>query len=353
MRKNIYSSYSSNRLAPFRTATIISSENGGKSVKKSPLGSQSVAHIATMEASYHTLKSLLYDTEIDVVPCRKQDDTIIFDFIKGQTAEKYLLTVLKEQGLPALLTAINKLFSHLSHPNITTSFVKTAEFEQVFGNVPLESDCEAYRFSNVDLNFDNLIFQCADQARLTIIDYEWCFNFPVPTRYVFYRAVWSFQQKSPLQAFELFPDLGFSEDECATFSKMDANFNRYVFGSSTFERSVPGHYFLKNSNTLKEIKQLSELSQARGEELIKQAASFNTQMENALKEIKQLSEVSQAREQALVRQEQEISARGTWIEKLDKDITELNDTIVAQAQTIEAQKSELEQLKQKKGLFGR
>ncbi len=259
MKKLIFSATSDHRLPPFKTATLIWQENGIKTVEKRPYNGQAIAHVNAMEASYKALQTQFTNTAFDILPYRKENNGLFFAFVQGDSLEAYLSTVLHTQGTNALIAEIKELFSKLNSLNKPKPFIKTVDFMQVFGDVSIPDHWNAYDFNNIDLNFDNLILHAKN--RYTIIDYEWCFNFPIPLRYILCRALWAFQEKYQLQALNLFSALGFSEDEVHLFVEMDCNFNCYVFGSASFDMCIPGPAFLKREwpveDSLEELKHMS------------------------------------------------------------------------------------------------
>ena len=65
------------------------------------------------------------------------------------------------------------------------------EFSSVFdpkGKYPYTTPERYLIFSNLDLNFDNIFFDESSKS-YTVIDSEWCFDFPVPTNYIKFRAL--------------------------------------------------------------------------------------------------------------------------------------------------------------------
>ena len=57
---------------------------------------------------------------------------------------------------------------------------------------------------NIDMSFDNIITDQTDN-KYKIIDYEWVFPFPIPVKFVIYRAVVCFLYKK-WQCYERYHD---------------------------------------------------------------------------------------------------------------------------------------------------
>lgn len=60
--------------------------------------------------------------------------------------------------------------------------MKTPEFVRVFGNVNLRSDLKCTEISNIDFVPANIILS---ENKVSVIDYEWTFAFPVPSQFWF------------------------------------------------------------------------------------------------------------------------------------------------------------------------
>lgn len=71
------------------------------------------------------------------------------------------------------------------------TFMPDAQFVQVFGEVSFPVEMECGKEMNIDMSFDNIIKDQTD-SKYKIIDYEWVFSFPIPVKFVIYRAVSAF-----------------------------------------------------------------------------------------------------------------------------------------------------------------
>ncbi len=72
-------------------------------------------------------------------------------------------------------------------------FDRTPEFAEVFGEEKLPEGMPCAAVSDVDMIFSNIFVEsgkAAADSAWTVIDYEWTFPFPVPKKYLIYRAVY-------------------------------------------------------------------------------------------------------------------------------------------------------------------
>ena len=74
-------------------------------------------------------------------------------------------------------------------------FVPEAQFVQVFGEVSFPDEMECGKEMNIDMSFDN-IMKDQTNSDYKIIDYEWVLPFPIPIKFVIYRAVSAFYTRN-------------------------------------------------------------------------------------------------------------------------------------------------------------
>ncbi|HEU5005119.1 MAG TPA: hypothetical protein VFT49_03490 [Candidatus Saccharimonadales bacterium] len=175
----------------FATQTIIKRTGGKLVAQKQPLNNASCAHIAKLAETYNRLAD---------VKNLKKTATIVETFIvgisahssyvKGSNPERLLVEALKAGDHKAVLdlfakieTIISSLPSTTANPAINKNYVK------VFGPT-YDSNQKCASLGLVDLNFDNFIIDASGSWNL--FDYEWCFDFPVPTDLLMGRVLfWS------------------------------------------------------------------------------------------------------------------------------------------------------------------
>lgn len=108
-------------------------------------------------------------------------------------------------------------------------FQKTPEFVRVFGDADLPDGLTAMPFSNVDWIFENVVE--GKDGGITLIDYEWCFDFPVPLEFVLYRALYFTFEKFGMLDFlsgRLCPLLGISTESIPLLWELERKFCCYV-----------------------------------------------------------------------------------------------------------------------------
>ena len=117
-------------------------------------------------------------------------------------------------------------------------FDRTPEFAEVFGEGKLPEGIPCATVSDVDMIFSNIFVEsgkaAADSAWI-VIDYEWTFPFPVPKKYLIYRAVYyAYYQIFKAEGKSLadwLKSAGLTEEETECFARMEEHFQEYFFAN--------------------------------------------------------------------------------------------------------------------------
>ncbi|EKN62794.1 hypothetical protein P9E76_11960 [Schinkia azotoformans] len=216
--------YSINRKKCFQIKTTIFEDNGMRFVRKDPFTEESKSHIHQIEKNFHLLK----DSNLVHVPPQLDGNKLIFQYVDGELLETRLYNILKKGSANEFIKAVQSYRSILLNEN-TIDFYETKQFTDIFGDGKRFNGMPAFKVSNIDLNFDNLILS---NGKIIVIDYEWVFEFPIPVDYVIYRALNVLFAKyenlckgtiAKKTYFELF-----DSEKIDDFSELEKNFSYYV-----------------------------------------------------------------------------------------------------------------------------
>lgn len=124
-------------------------------------------------------------------------------------------------------------------------FDRTPEFAEVFGEGKLPEGIPCAAVSDVDMIFSNIFVEsgkaAADSAWI-VIDYEWTFPFPVPKKYLIYRAVYyAYYQIFKAEGKSLadwLKSAGLTEEETECFARMEVHFQEYLRAGAFPVRSM-------------------------------------------------------------------------------------------------------------------
>lgn len=261
MENIIYTKYSYNRDPKFQCKTkILKNKNGEYYVDKSSYTKLANQHIANIYNNYQKLKEIYRENEnLRVANCELlSDETVRFEYVEEKSLEAILDDYLSKRNYSSIIEEIKKYFEILKNSHNKCKFNLTNEFKEVFGTISLSSDLEAFSFSNIDVIFSNVKVKGESYC---FIDYEWCFDFPVPVDYIIFRCIyWFINSQCRIEQFQdinLYKLFGFSEKEVEVYLAMEDAYQAYVKGTYSPEweikKELPTDTFL-----LEDIKNLKE-----------------------------------------------------------------------------------------------
>ena len=112
----------------------------------------------------------------------------------------------------------------------TEEFQMTADFRDIFGEPDLPAGLPAAKNADIDLIFQNILEQ---DGLWHVIDYEWTFPFPIPIKYILYRAIFFYAHQNEFRKSRLFNEdtfvrFGISPRERECFDQMEASFQAAI-----------------------------------------------------------------------------------------------------------------------------
>ena len=259
--KKIYSKITKERQKEFQIETYIAVQDGKQYVAKRALHAEAYPHVRAMAEYYQRCQEAG-----NVCPSAMQgNDTIVFDYLEGKSLCRELLDALRgknrEQFFALLGNYTEFVANTVDAEQVTFAGGENSdwkpEFEKVFGQSELSGEYMCGRNLNIDLTFDNIIKTEADE-NYRMIDYEWLFPFPVPLKFVYYRAAYAFyvrygsRMKELLTQQELLDYFALSEEEIRVFEHMNVSFNAYVYGGENGYNQITKAY----RHTIYDVKKL-------------------------------------------------------------------------------------------------
>lgn len=240
--------YSVNRKKEYQIKTLIYEDEGVKLVKKEPYSEYSIEHIKNIYKNY----SLLNSSPQSIIKPTISNNVIIFPFVEGESFATVLVKEIKKNNINGF---ISKLiwYKNLLLTEETTSFKMTQEFEEVFNNFPQLIGAKSFKISNIDLNFENLLID--EKGKVTIIDYEWVFNFPIPVEFVLYRSLFLFFNtyshylKNFVSLETIYKLLEIKDENLSVYEEMQNYFHIYVNGGWSKQKKN----YLKNITTMNQV----------------------------------------------------------------------------------------------------
>ena len=237
----IYSKYALSRDSRFALRTVIEEDEGGKrSVIKRPCSEGGKEQLFFIKNAYGLLSDRCASAELSVNLLEAKEDELFLEYVSGKTFSSELSEILKKSS-----GNVARLFEALfEYKELIESIYKDAEpfkkeegFFEFFGECVPDSSQMSVRGLDIDLIFENLIR--GSDKKWTVIDYEWTFDFPVPLKYLYYRASLFFTlerqdswKESGLLK-KLFSFFEISRKEEKLFAAMESAFQKVIAGNES------------------------------------------------------------------------------------------------------------------------
>ncbi|MCR5420498.1 MAG: class I SAM-dependent methyltransferase [Lachnospiraceae bacterium] len=251
----VYAKYSSERAAEYRIATIILADKAGthKKVYKRPLNQKANAHIDSIYVNYLALKKSLDGTGFKPNECNRLNDEDVYvamaeegvtalrgiglEYIDGITFEAYL-DELEEKGEYERMLLLMKQYESMIYSVSNRKFENTEEFKKVFGE-EIEENYMSPEVSDLDVIFTNIVFDKnkKENGEWNLIDYEWTFGFPIPSKFIIYRSLFYYLETHKDSQFfryikkrglDFYAEFKISSAEKELFKRLEKSFQLYI-----------------------------------------------------------------------------------------------------------------------------
>lgn len=229
----LYVKYSVERDTKFRIRTeIIKDPQGKLTVRKVPVGEDAKAHVEGLQKIEKALKSRYEEAGIAVNTCHWNDNFAEFEFLSGDSLEQQLDALLAQKKITEWIALVSKYQGCLQQVSQEKPFYVTEDFQKIFGEVVFPRPLMAGEICNIDWIFSNILIK--DQ-QWQIIDYEWTYFFPIPTKYIFWRALGQYLESPQrtvnfgMDFYELFD---ITKEEKEIFETMEHRLQKYLLGTT-------------------------------------------------------------------------------------------------------------------------
>ncbi|MBD5544051.1 MAG: hypothetical protein HDR01_07420 [Lachnospiraceae bacterium] len=252
----LYCRYSVERGADKRIRTsILKDRNGKRIVQKAAFEDASNEHIRKLISWQEKLTSHLEGESFlgsTVVVNRILEsgqkngkEQVSFSFIQGESLENYLDAYLKKGEFESCKETLLGFCRMIKQLKGQQPFQLTEAFTNVFGLDSMELKQEeammALPVTDIDMVCQNVLLG----EQVTLIDYEWTFDFPIPVDYLIYRVLFCYlEQKSRRKmegfdnSFDFYEELGISKERKKLFEQMETHFQKYAQGDCKLLRDM-------------------------------------------------------------------------------------------------------------------
>ncbi|MCR4806964.1 MAG: class I SAM-dependent methyltransferase [Lachnospiraceae bacterium] len=251
----IYAKYASQRRMDLRTVTVISeNKSGDREVYKRALSPKANSHIDGIYVSYLALEKEYENTGAKANVCTRKEDgsltgidddflnetrAVNLEYLKGITFEDYLDDLEKKGEYEKMLLML-KLHEKLIKSVSREKFENSEGFVSVFGE-EINGDYSSGKVTDLDMIFSNIVFdeEKKENGAWNILDYEWTFNFPIPDKFVIYRALFYYlkgRAHSPFlkylrkRGLDLYAEFSITMAEKEIFKRLEEHFQLNIIG---------------------------------------------------------------------------------------------------------------------------
>lgn len=229
----------------FQTRTILKNLDKKRVIIKEYLHKVSRKYdiLLSMEKWFEILQKEYGNVFYLPLQINEEGTAIEYDFIDGISLEEELGQYVYDidKLIKQFKTIIKKYYKYASEEEI--DFEVTDEYKEIFGNNFITTKEKSLKVTNIDMILQNLIKK---EEKIYCIDYEWCFNFPIPYEFLLYRSITSFYRKynmyflKEINRNQLLVKLGVKKINIPVYDRMEEAFQEYVYGKN---RKT---YYLKN-----------------------------------------------------------------------------------------------------------
>lgn len=233
----LYAKFSGERDRRFAIRTeIVAEASGGRAVYKTALYPEGEAHISHICSMYEKLSESYAGSEIDFCACERTGRGARFAYVEGSALADALKTVVYQGDRAAVEKILAEYIRRVGSAGGNIPFQRTEEFLQVFGPSVPEAGMDCAYFCDIDMIFSNILLPEGEvweqNARWTVIDYEWTFAFPIPKAFVLYRGLYfvyhQFLGGMGWGFHELLALADITEAQAQTFAAMEVHFQSYL-----------------------------------------------------------------------------------------------------------------------------
>lgn len=224
MNKIIFTKYSNERARRFALRTDILQGEQGRSVRKQALYSEGKEHVCNILRWYEELSAQYADSRLALNRCRMEDDSLVLEYLEGQTLEQILDSYLMAGKTEKLTELLFQYLEEIKKGFCREHFRMTPEFAEVFGEASLPEELLSGDIVDIDMVLNNVLVD----EKWTLIDYEWTFCFPIPYHFVVYRILCYYlngnSSRNCLHEQNLYERAGLTQEELEIYEKMERHF---------------------------------------------------------------------------------------------------------------------------------
>ena len=208
-----YVKYSNDRAPEYAIKTEISKPKEGQPVvRKYPLTVEAEEHVRGMALAYKNLSAKYEGSNLKINQCKLVEENALyaeFEFVEGTLLVEKLDKLLAKDDLEGFQACFREFVERIDY----NSEYPVADFDMIFGNILVK---------------DNV---------WTVIDYEWTFGKPIPTKELAFRAIYYYlyddEKRNKLPFDWVLEELGITQAQSEELWEQEKNFQNFIRGNHT------------------------------------------------------------------------------------------------------------------------
>lgn len=206
-----YTKYSNDRAQEYAIKTQIGRDNEGKPyVRKYPACEAAKEHVRGMALAYENLAKKYEGSRIEINKCNlvETEDTLYaeFEFVEGVPLVEKLDEFLKKDDLKGFQECFKEFVERIDY----NSDYPVADFDLIFSNILVKDDT------------------------WTVIDYEWTFGKPIPTKELAFRAIYYYlyedEKRNKLPFDWVLEELDITQAQSEELWEQEKDFQNFIRG---------------------------------------------------------------------------------------------------------------------------
>lgn len=231
MRTTLYTKTSDYRSKEYDLKTEILDIDGIRYARKTAVFNEGRAHLSKIRKYAAQLQAIM-EPDYGVSAVQEDGEALLFEYCAGQSYEEILMNAVQTKDMTQVETIVASYYKLIYKMKSPGSFEVTDRFAEVFGQFEddKQSSLDYAAFSDVDIIFENII----KRERPYIIDYEWCFEFPIPLIYIFWRGLFvskAFSTLSDEEKEKIYTQYDLTPELREKFLEMETSFINHTKGN--------------------------------------------------------------------------------------------------------------------------
>lgn len=245
----VYIKFSNQRRPGFNIVTSIYENNDGtRQIIKRAFDEESKPWIHQISEKTIDLNGVYSGTKLKINRCERTVDMIRPEYLTGTSLDSLLDDCLFFGHEDKAEELIDEYWNRLVSGHPIRKFEVTDEYREVFGDNVIEGGVPSLPKTDIDMIFSNILIsekapgeeeetgRRIDQIKeedWSVIDCEWTFDFPIPIRFVMYRALSYFENyRRERSSFveKLYGKYGITPDDRKVYEKMEEKFQKWILG---------------------------------------------------------------------------------------------------------------------------